>query len=244
MKKFSVYLLLLVGLTVSCSDNRDDKSGLLWRVTSKDKKIGFIFGTIHLYPNDRLKISNQVLSTLKQCKTLAIERNIRDSLDQNIFTERAKRIQAIFRTYQVISDKYGEGLKNMESELIAFADSNNINLTGLETSTELLELMTKVPDIDKHETDEYIVGLYELSLDIYKDELIDYFADTYINKELGLEARKLLVDNRNENWLDNIDSLISQDKVFIAVGMGHLGGENGLLNLLRKKGYKLERIEI
>jgi len=26
--------------------------------------------------------------------------------------------------------------------------------------------------------------------------------------------------------------------------MGHLGGENGLLNLLKKKGYKLERIEI
>ena len=244
MKKTSVYLLLLIGLTISCSDNRDDKSGLLWRVTSKDEKIGFIFGTIHLYPNDRLKISSQVLSTLKQCKTLAIERNIKDSVDQKIFTERVIRIEAIFRTYQVISDKYGEGLKNMESELIAFADSNNINLTGLETSTELLELMTKVPDIDKRETDEYIVGLYELSLDIYKDELIDYFADTYIDKELGLEARRLLVDNRNVNWLDNIDNLISQDKVFIAVGMGHLGGEKGLLNLLRKKGYKLERIEI
>jgi hypothetical protein len=244
MNKISVYLLLLIGLTISCSDNRDDKSGLLWRVTSKDKKIGFIFGTIHLYPNDRLKISNQVLSTLKHCKTLALERNIKDSVDQRIFTERAIRIQAIFRTYQVISNKYGEGLKNMESELITFADSNNIRLTGLETSTELLELMTKVPSIDKGETDEYIVGLYELSLDIYKDELIDYFADIYLNKELGLEARKLLVDNRNENWLDNIDNLINQDKVFIAVGMGHLGGEHGLLNLLKKKGYKLERIEI
>ena len=244
MKKVSVYLLLLIGLTISCSDNRDDKSGLLWRVTSKDKKNGFIFGTIHLYPNDRLKISNQVLSTLKQCKTLALERNIKDSVDQKIFTERAIRIQAIFRTYQVISNKYGEGLKNMESELITFADSNNIRLTGLETSTELLESMTKVPKIDKVETDEYIIGLYELSLDIYKDELIDYFADTYLNKELGLEARKLLVDVRNENWLDNIDNLINQDTVFIAVGMGHLGGENGLLNLLKKKGYKLERIEI
>jgi uncharacterized protein YbaP (TraB family) len=244
MKKISVYSLLLIGLTISCSDNLDDKSGLLWRVTSKDKKIGFIFGTIHLYPNDKLKISNQVLSTLKQCKTLALERNIKDSVDQNIFAERAIRTHAIFRTYQVISDKYGEGLKNMESELITFADSNDIKLTGLETSTELLELMTKVPNIDKGETDEYIIGLYELWLDIYKEELIDYFSDTYLDKELGLEARKLLVDNRNENWLDNIDNLINQDKVFIAVGMGHLGGENGLLNLLKKKGYKLERIKI
>ncbi len=239
-----MFLLWLIGLTISCSDDRDDKSGLLWRITSKDKKIGFIFGTIHLYPNDRLKISNQVLSTLKQCKFLALERNIKDSADQKVFIERPIRIQTIFRTYQVISDKYGEGLKNMESELITFSDSNNIKLTGLETSAELLELMTKVPNIDKGETDEYILGLYELSLDIYKEELIDYFADTYLDKELGLEARKLLVDNRNENWLDNIDNLISQDKVFIAVGMGHLGGENGLLNLLKKKGYKLDRIEI
>ena len=245
MKKISVYLLLLlVGLTISCSDDRDDKSGLLSRVTSKDKKTGFIFGTIHLYPNDRLKISNQVLSTLRQCETLALERNIKDSVDQKLFTERPIRIQTILRTYQVISDKYREGLKNMESELITFADSNDMKLTGLETSTELLDLMTKVPNIDKGETDEHIIGLYEITIDIYKDELIDYFADTYLNKELGLETRKLLVDKRNENWLDNIENLINQDNAFIAIGMGHLGGENGLLNLLEKKGYKLERIKI
>jgi len=244
MKKISAYLLLFIGLTISCSDSQNDKSGLLWRVTSQDKKIGFIFGTIHLYPTDRVKISNKVLSTLKQCETLALERNIKDSVDQKIFTERLIEIQTILRPYQVISDKYGERLKNMESELITYADSNEIKLTGLETSTELLDLMTRVPNIDKGETDEYIVGLYEISLDMYKAELIDYFADTYLNKELGLEPRKLLVDKRNENWLDNIENLINHDKAFIAVGVGHLGGENGLLNLLKKKGYKLERIEI
>lgn len=133
----------------------------------------------------------------------------------------------------------------MEAELITFADFSNIKLTGLETSDEVLGLMAKVPSIDKKsETDEFVLGLYELTVDIYKEELIDYFAETRLNKELGLETRKVIVDKRNENWLDNIESLINQDNAFIAVGMGHLGGENGLLNLLEKKGYRLERIRI
>lgn len=32
--------------------------------------------------------------------------------------------------------------------------------------------------------------------------------------------------------------------VFIAVGAAHLGGEKGLLNLLKKSGYKLKKEEL
>jgi hypothetical protein len=36
-----------------------------------------------------------------------------------------------------------------------------------------------------------------------------------------------------------------QDKsCFVAVGAGHLGGENGLINLLKKQGYSVEPISI
>ncbi|HET8860255.1 TraB/GumN family protein [Marivirga sp.] len=244
MKRISIYLLLLIGLTFSCTGNREEQSGLLWKIISKEGKVGYIFGTIHLYPKDRLKISKEVFSKLKQCKTLALERNIKDSIDQKLFTESLKRAQKFLRTYQVISDQYGADLKSMEAELIAFADSYDIKLTGLETSTELLCLMDKAPNIAKDETDEYILEDYEKSINLYKDERIDHFANAILNKELGLETRKLLVDQRNKNWIDNIERLINQDNVFIAVGMGHLGGEEGLLNLLKEKGFQLERIKI
>ncbi|RUA34068.1 MAG: hypothetical protein DSY77_07060 [Bacteroidetes bacterium] len=244
MRKISAFFLLLIGLTISCSFDREERSGLLWKIISKEGEVGYIFGTIHLYPKDRLKISEEVFSKLKQCKTLALERNIKDSTDQKLFAESPNGAQKLLRTYQVVSEQFGADLKSMEVELITFADSYDIKLTGLETSTELLSLMYKAPNIAKDETDEYILERYEKSINLYKDGRIDHFANAILNKELGLETRKLLVDQRNLNWIDNIESLINQDNVFIAVGMGHLGGENGLLNLLAKKGYQLEKVKI
>ena len=37
---------------------------------------------------------------------------------------------------------------------------------------------------------------------------------------------------------------INLNQTFIAVGVGHLAGENGLIELFRKKGYKLKAVNI
>ena len=48
-----------------------------------------------------------------------------------------------------------------------------------------------------------------------------------------------LVDNRNANWLTKLPELMKNNSCFIAVGAMHLGGKNGLIKLLEKKGYKV-----
>jgi uncharacterized protein YbaP (TraB family) len=44
-------------------------------------------------------------------------------------------------------------------------------------------------------------------------------------------------DVRNANWIPVIEKQIRQQATFIAVGAGHLGGTNGVLELLKKQGY-------
>jgi len=51
------------------------------------------------------------------------------------------------------------------------------------------------------------------------------------------ELQKALLDNRNKDWVEKIPEFSKKQKVFYAVGAGHLGGENGLINLLLKEGY-------
>jgi uncharacterized protein YbaP (TraB family) len=41
---------------------------------------------------------------------------------------------------------------------------------------------------------------------------------------------------------DRIDLLMKKQSIFIAVGAAHLGGEEGLVNLLKRKGYTLKEI--
>ena len=55
-------------------------------------------------------------------------------------------------------------------------------------------------------------------------------------------AQKALITDRNKNMADRIDLLMKKQSIFIAVGAAHLGGEEGLVNLLKRKGYTLKEI--
>jgi len=52
-----------------------------------------------------------------------------------------------------------------------------------------------------------------------------------------------LVDNRNKNWIPQIKKLATEKSSFFGVGAGHLGGAKGVINLLRKAGYKVTAVK-
>ena len=58
-------------------------------------------------------------------------------------------------------------------------------------------------------------------------------------KEFG----EFLIDKRNENWIPKIIELGNAQTTFVAVGCGHLGGEKGVLNLLRNEGFDVKMME-
>jgi uncharacterized protein YbaP (TraB family) len=61
-------------------------------------------------------------------------------------------------------------------------------------------------------------------------------------KDEPLIYQRLLVD-RNQMWLPQIEALFSrQGRAFVVVGAAHLVGPDGLLALLRAKGYTLEQL--
>jgi len=53
-----------------------------------------------------------------------------------------------------------------------------------------------------------------------------------------------LIRNRNTAWIPKIETFISNNSTFIAVGAGHLPGSNGLIQLLRNKGYTINPIPL
>jgi hypothetical protein len=64
----------------------------------------------------------------------------------------------------------------------------------------------------------------------------------HTNPELARIYRLLLVD-RNMAMADKISQLMQRDKtLFVVVGAGHLVGEKGIVDLLKKKGYLIERL--
>jgi uncharacterized protein YbaP (TraB family) len=52
-----------------------------------------------------------------------------------------------------------------------------------------------------------------------------------------------LINQRNRNWLPKIEGYLARGKnYFVLAGAGHFGGPNGLLALLRARGYTIEQL--
>jgi uncharacterized protein YbaP (TraB family) len=57
-------------------------------------------------------------------------------------------------------------------------------------------------------------------------------------------AYKTLMVDRNTNWVGRIEEIMSgSDDYFIAVGAGHLIGEDGVIEMMARKGYAIERVQ-
>jgi uncharacterized protein YbaP (TraB family) len=150
----------------------------------------------------------------------------------------------LLESYGVIVAEYGDELISMEGELIEKAQKAKMDLIGLESTDEILNIMKTLKDISIPEgafiKDEMLAD-YNESIKLYQTESIGKFHKD-MTVQMGEEITKILVDERNENWIDDIEYLIEKDRTFIAVGMGHLGGQNGILNKLKEKGYELKPI--
>ncbi len=77
-------------------------------------------------------------------------------------------------------------------------------------------------------------------------ELHDYIVKSLIESEVTPEKSKEMMDkmlvNRNKNWIPKLENWMKQKSLFVAVGAGHLAGEEGVINLLRKQGYTVEPV--
>jgi uncharacterized protein YbaP (TraB family) len=51
-----------------------------------------------------------------------------------------------------------------------------------------------------------------------------------------------LLWSRNRAWLPKLEAYLAADGAFVAVGLGHMLGDNGLPAMLAKAGYTVERI--
>ncbi len=73
------------------------------------------------------------------------------------------------------------------------------------------------------------------------DKLFNVMAKQMRN-ERAMQTK--LLDDRNKAWIPILEREMKSSPAFIAVGAGHLGGLNGVVKLLRVKGYKLKPIRL
>jgi len=66
--------------------------------------------------------------------------------------------------------------------------------------------------------------------------------DSMITENFSNNYRKYLLDIRNQNMVNTLDSLMPKMSIFSGVGAAHLAGENGMIEMLREKGYTVNPV--
>lgn len=137
-----------------------------------------------------------------------------------------------------------------ESELMKVAKSSKTEIMGLESVNDQLSVFDQIPLEEQYRSFyEYAANLekgreeFKKLVQAYKDENIGLLVKMVSESPEYRDYQDILLDNRNLNWMDPMGELMEKGPVFFAVGAGHLGGENGLLQLLRNQGYRLKRLE-
>lgn len=130
-----------------------------------------------------------------------------------------------------------------------------IPLKGLEKAEAVFDRMLALDDSfyisatknTIHNVDSLVAHIKTIKTFYFEEDLNKILSSIH---EKGIDERfnkahvSSLVNERNINMLNSARAELDKGQVFIAVGAAHLGGEKGLLNLLKNTGYKISRLDV
>ena len=121
------------------------------------------------------------------------------------------------------------GLEKVEDQLGVF--------DAIPDSLEIRSIMNMVNDFESHKKE------FSRMSSIYKTQDLDALYQLMAESPEMMGSQELLLDRRNRNWIPVMESVMKNSTTFFAVGAGHLAGSQGVLELLRKHGYKVKGIK-
>lgn len=162
------------------------------------------------------------------------------------------------------SDEQIDNLRKqvMDDVLINKAKETGYTVLGLETVEEQFKMLFSGGNL-KEEADQLILGLKNQQIqkslmtelqnayrsqDInritdYEETISTILQNGFMSKEQCQELMYKLLSQRNQAWVKKIPEIIKDNPTFIGVGVRHLPGEEGVICLLREKGYRVEAVK-
>jgi uncharacterized protein YbaP (TraB family) len=172
----------------------------------------------------------------------------RDSLNQNL--DAYKRMKPMMISSITIKNLLGCKPQSMEEELLKMGKKQKSKSLGLET------LAFQMSVFDKMSYEEQAKGLIETAnnyaeskkefakmLNAYKTHNLSEIYEMTLNSDDTKGIEEDLLYKRNEDWIPKIENIAKEKPTFFAVGAGHLAGERGVIELLRKSGFTVKAVE-
>ena len=124
---------------------------------------------------------------------------------------------------------------------------------GLETIEEQIELLFNGPLTEQAEglleackKDDLFTVQSSALVEAYMAQDLNRIEAVFTDPELGgenAEEMEALIYDRNRSWAEKLHKMMPERAALVCVGAGHLPGDQGLLQLLRNRGYTVEPMQ-
>lgn len=145
----------------------------------------------------------------------------------------------------------------MEQVIMQEAKQSDKKVKGLETMSyqagvldsipyklQAEQLVSYIDDMTKEKSDNKSNTELEEMMKAYKSQDLQKLEALMMKADVGISSfTEVLLYRRNRNWVAKLKELMPEKSLLIAVGAGHLPGEKGVINLLRKAGYTVTPME-
>ncbi len=208
-----------------------------------------------------MDMSDMASMTMEMMSNLTMKGDT--TLDMLLTTEEYKKLNDKFvstlgmgldfmKTFKpmILSTMMMQGITNGESksyelELLEKAKTKGIPMAGLETLKEQMSFLDALPytyqakELVKMMDQDSDDGEFQKMVDVYKTQNLDAMVSMIKEQGEGSAMEDILLNNRNKNWIAKIEKFASEKPTFFAVGAGHLGGQKGIIALLKEQGYRV-----
>jgi uncharacterized protein YbaP (TraB family) len=226
---------------------------LLWEVKSKhSSKPSYVFGSMHSNDPRLFNFPDSLYVAFTNSDAVVLETDLTEVYDQ--FDVRLQWLN--FELFQedknyTASRKATKTAYGSEDGRPQFLDAYfqqtgfcaNKQFFPLESVEDQLNLANKI-DIFETTSVQNLFITKEMFIETYLKGDIAGLTSLLKNQfKNSPKAYDALITQRNKNMSKGLDSLMRKQSVFCAVGSGHLYGPEGILQLLRAKGYKVRPVK-
>lgn len=142
-----------------------------------------------------------------------------------------------------------EEKESYEMKFVEMAKADQKNIEGLESIEDQMNVFNKIPDSTQARMIVEMVKnmgeqrkQFSEMVEAYKKQDLKSLSEKMSESPEWKGFEDILLVNRNKNWISRMETAMKSGTQLFAVGAGHLPGQEGVIMLLRDKGYKVTPI--
>ena len=192
---------------------------------------------------------NELKKLVTEQEYQRLDRFFKDSVHVGLaMFERAKPFVLMGPLFNTVLDCQPQ---SYEMALVELAGKQKSEVIGIETLEEQMAIFDTIPYKDQAKMLLSLIDSlpsarkeFKSLVALYKAQNISELYGMTLKSEFGMEGNEeVMLFARNQKWIPRMRRIASAKPTFFAVGAAHLGGERGVIALLRKEGFRVRAVK-